>query len=704
MNPERAATAAARWFPRSLLILAVGACAIAWGTPHYPTLLSWAVPVVLVALTLMAAAPARVTLPGRVSPAGAASFALTFNAAALLLLVPVIVLVSKNAGEKVPGWTYPFLDKRWLIALYGVALVVVFVMPALFHQLFPHEPVADRPAGDRPRKLLAGIAGIMVVTALALLVAGPPWHVERHHRGIDFHEQVHLGPLQAIDKGRMPFIGPAATQYGPGSQLLTYAYMKGSGRFTIVGFREANLLFHFVTLLATGLVALWLIDLPAALLVMIIGLAFSPLSFFSAAPDGTMQGSYGWGNTLRYLGALLVVPGAVIAATRVNARRVSLPHIIFGLVWGCFAWVSQENLTSTAAAGGLSLLLLLLTCTIRIRQAVIVTASLAIGFGMFWGPLLGVYAASGHAGDFLSNYFRVASAVAIGFSNAWWTEDTTSPVYTAYRFTPFVVIAVGLLTLWDLRTLHLRTGLAARQVRLLAFVSLLAATYLTTLYRSDSSHLVNTLLPLPFVLTLAFRDLPSWTAGSRIGRALVHAVVAAAAFYVYPIAPMLTDLPAALIKPSLIRFAAPVAAAPAVVPGSGVAFERATPQLSDEPVVVTGSVPMRQFLEEASEIHRVVGDRTTFLTAISSVYTGLVYFMADLTPDAALIERETMIINSLISQDVLSQYRRRAPEIDCVIVSALEMDEAKIFLAAHPGARVERRPLAGQPVFVLLAN
>ncbi len=84
--------------------------------------------------------------------------------------------------------------------------------------------------------------------------------------------------------------------------------MKRSGRFTMVGFREANLLFHFTALLATGLVALWLIDLPSALLVMILALAFSPLSFFTAAPDGTMQGAYGWGNAWRYLGALLVVP------------------------------------------------------------------------------------------------------------------------------------------------------------------------------------------------------------------------------------------------------------------------------------------------------------------------------------------------------------------------------------------------------------
>lgn len=702
MTPERAGALAVRWLPWSMLLLAAGACVITWNAPDFALIASWSVPVALVALTLMAMSPGAAAGQGKGSAAGFAAFALTLNAAALLLLIPVVVLVTKNAADTIPGWTYPFVNKRWLIALYGTALITTLVLPAFFYGLFPHEPENRPPDEDRRPSLVARLLGVIVVAALAWFVAGPPWNMARHHRAIDFHEQVHLGPLQAIDKGRMPFVGPAATQYGPGSQLLTYAYMKRSGHFTIVGFREANLIFHLAAMLVTGLVALWLIDLPSAALIMILALAFSPLSFFGPGPDGTFDGAYGWGNALRYLGALVVVPGAVIAATRVGHRRWSMAHLVFGLLWGFFAWVSQENLSSTLAAGGLAILMLALTRTMRWRQVMVVAISLVAGFALFWIPVLGVYAASGDAGEFIGNYFRVASAVAVGFSNSWWTEDTTQPVYLAYRYTPFVVIAVGLATVWDVRRLRLRHGLTPEQVRLFAFVSLLAATYLTALYRSDSSHFVNTLLPLPFVLTLAFRDLPDWSASTRARRGLVRLTVAVAAIWIYPVAPMLTTLNTSVIGPAMAR-RAELPAIPDVNLPDGVAFERATQYLADEALVTAGSVPMRQFLEEASELHRLIGDRKTYLTSINSVYTGLVYFMADLTPAEKLLERETMTINSLISQDVLNDYRGRARDVECVVVRDPQMDEGKIFLLAHPGARVEQRPLAGSPVFVLLA-
>ena len=62
-----------------------------------------------------------------------------------------------------------------------------------------------------------------------------------------------------------------------------------------------------------------------------------------------------------------------------------------------------------------------------------------------------------------------------------------------------------------------------------------------------------------------------------------------------------------------------------------------------------------------------------------------------------------MTINSLLSQELLHDYRRRVREVECVVVREMAMDEAKIFLEAHPGTTVVERPLGGRPVFVLLA-
>jgi hypothetical protein len=699
-DPHAAGAAAVRWLPRSWLVLAVGACWLTWDTPYFQLLLSWALPLALVAMTLMSGRPGDAGLPASISPAGFAALAWTINTAALLLLVPVYVLVSENGLAKFSGWTYPFLDKRWLTALYVVGVGIVFVLPVAFRALFdPPEPFV-RVDAQRPARLVTRIAGSLVVVAAAWLFAGPPWNVAHHHRPIDFHEQVHLGPLQAIDKGITPFVGPAATQYGPGSQLLTYGYMKAVGGFTVVGYRETTLLFNLVTLIAVGLLAVWLIDVPSALLVMVIALTFSPLSFFRPESDGTFGGAYGWGNALRYLGALIVVPIAVQRAFANAAGRFSPVHLALGAAWGLSAWVAQENLTSTLAGLMLSMSVLWLGGAISFHRLRQVALSMFVGFVAVWTPVVLYYLFHGELAAFVGNYFRVAAAITRGFQNTWWTEGPG--LYPAYRYTPFMVAVIAILTVWDLRRLERRT-ITPAHARLLSFTAVLAACYLTVLYRSDSSHLANTLLPLPFVLVLAFRDLPSWVARSPLVALAMRAGVVAVALWLYPLAPTLSDIYATLIKPSLTRFQT-VLPTPATTQQAGVAFDRATQYLQDEPLVVAGSVPMRQFLEEATALHELVGNRRTYLAGMGSVYTGLVYFMADLTPVPGLLERETMQINRDMEIAVVGDLMRLVDNVECLMVREMEMEEAKVFLKAHPNARIEQRPLAGRPVFVLLAN
>ena len=698
-----AAATAVKWFPRTLITLAVLASAITWNTPYFQLILSWSLVVLLVGVTMLAAKPPAGRLSATMSPAGFAAIVFAIEAGLLLLLVPVWMLIRHSPTDDIPGWTYPYVNKRWLIALYGVGVVTFLLLPVAFRRLFPaDDQTLNEEVVEPARHWLAKLAGLVVVVSLAWLVAGPPWNVARHHRAIDFHEQVHLGPLQAISKGHLPFVGPASTQYGPGSQVLTYLFMTRVSDFTVVGFREANLAIHFATTLAVGLLAWWLIDTGSAALILMLGVAYSPISFFGPQVDGTFQGAYGWGNGFRYLGALLVVPALGLVASRAGGFRPGWRVVALGMVWGTFAWASQENLTSTLTSGGLVMLVLGFTRTAPWLTLAGVSTGVIAGFAAVWLPILGYYAAHGAAGAFVANYFRVAGAVAMGFSNSWWSEPTTSPGYVIFRFTPLVFISVGVMTLWHLPTLRLRGPLTAGQVRLFAFVAVLAASYLTALYRSDSPHLRNTMIALPFILMLGFRDLPGWSARSWAGRLGLRVAVAAAAISVYPLTPVLTDLYAAVIKPSLVRFQVDVAPGPADA-DERVPFRRATALLSDEPVVAAGSVPMRQFLNEMAEIKQLVGDRRTYLAGMGSVYTGLVYFIGDLTPAHYLLERETMTINSLLSQEVLSDLRRRIRDVECVIVREMEMDEAKMFLEAHPGATVAERPLAGAPVFVLLA-
>ena len=162
----------------------------------------------------------RRAVPDGVSARGATSWALGLQLGILLLTVPVLVLVTHVAADDL-RWTWPYLNKRWLVALYSLALGTFVVFPVAFDwwRSAPGTPPHDLPSRDpRPprRSVRSTIVAIAAVTTLAWYFGGPPWHLARHHREVESHEQAHLGALQAISTGYLPYIGPASTQYGPG--------------------------------------------------------------------------------------------------------------------------------------------------------------------------------------------------------------------------------------------------------------------------------------------------------------------------------------------------------------------------------------------------------------------------------------------------------------------------------------------------------
>src|SRR5215203_3742435 len=52
---------------------------------------------------------------------GIGAFLAGANVGAVLLAVPVGLLVWRFHADSVGGWTYPFVNKRWLVALYYIA-------------------------------------------------------------------------------------------------------------------------------------------------------------------------------------------------------------------------------------------------------------------------------------------------------------------------------------------------------------------------------------------------------------------------------------------------------------------------------------------------------------------------------------------------------------------------------------------------------
>jgi len=209
------------------------------------------------------------------------------------------------------------------------------------------------------------------------------------------------------------------------------------------------------------------------------------------------------------------------------------------------------------------------------------------------------------------------------------------------------------------------------------------------------------MMALPFVLVLVFRDLPEWTVKTPPARLALRAVVVATAIWLYPISGASSTLYASVIKPSVLRFQL---TAPARIASRDPrpAYVRATGHLQDEPTIVSGAGPMRQFLEDVSTLKAIVGDRRTYILSVLTTYTGLVYFMGDLTPAPYLFDRETMMINASLAAESLAYMRERMNEFDCVVSWTLEAPEVKLFLGAHPDARTETLRLGGTPIYVVL--
>ena len=99
---------------------------------------------------------------------------------------------------------------------------------------------------------------------------------------------------------------------------------------------------------------------------------------------------------------------------------------------------------------------------------------------------------------------------------------------------------------------------------------------------------------------------------------------------------------------------------------------------------------MREWLDFASEVHRIVGSRTTFVADIGEMWTGPLYFFADLTPAPFPLDRDTMTINDVAQARVVEHIRTHPADYECFVGASIKA-EAQAFLDVHPGAeRLER--------------
>ena len=344
------------------------------------------------------------------------------------------------------------------------------------------------PCDARLRPLLLAIAGV----ATASYFYGPPWGARPLGGPIDYHETVHFTALQALRLGGLPYIGAASDQYGPGSQLFIYGWMKLIGGFDLSGFREAYAAQHWLAVALVCVLVLLVLPRRAALLSLALAILVFPtfqlFGFDSAGTSGSSAGAT-WDAT----------PGSSsrLGATPLATRRPSQPAPCSGrsgshggslsgragklsgrlarhwrgdhgssTQWVCAAPRSPQPATGRSARAGQR----------RIAAAADVPRSRRP-----W--------------SIVRNYFLYPLAVANGFSN---TPGGKAGRGTRLPRTPGVHLLCGLIAVGHLRPLGSPPWTRARN--LFGCFTAAAVAQAGAFLRADTTHLFNVMLVTPILV------------------------------------------------------------------------------------------------------------------------------------------------------------------------------------------------------------
>jgi hypothetical protein len=560
-------------------------------------------------------------------------------------------------------------------------------------------------------------AGVLTALGLAYYFYGPPWFLNRTFgaSGIGTQEDVFLSGFQAISRGAVPYIGPAAIQYGPGAQLLSYWYMKHVATFSVVGFRESWAMFEWagasiffvVLFLSLG----YLRGLLAAAMSALI---YPALQLMGFVPGGAYSGFFGWANPLRYVGAislLLLLPAVI---RRSPGWRGLAGGAVLGVLWGGLSYVAQENLAA-GLVGALAIgALLLLSGSSSWRSVFSGLAAVAAGFVLIWLPVLAYYLSKGLLGRFLYLYVLITRAVAEGYSNTPYGGVKPSrgeirydaPWVHMYYILPFFLVLLALLTVVQFRPFRIATDWSRDRIILVAVVLTSILLYQGALLRSDADHLTGTLLLLPALVVTAASVLPrALGANRRVTLVGAGVLVFVISFLLLPssafrLAHIRSEAEAPLLDRQRLA-AAPVPATPATV-----AAQRAGPGLWAAPTCCQRDAEsMRRFLALANQIHAAVGSRTTYVVGFPAAYPGLIYFVADIRPAPVPLDLHTMVFNTRQLAAYEAYYRSYVvPRTQALVTRHLNVQDVREFRSQHPHVKIITLSYRGKPYYVLLSS
>jgi hypothetical protein len=649
----------------------------------------------------------------------------------------------------------PFDDKRWLTAAYllGALAPLIWVVTAArvlavgqqqpatwrawFTGLFPRTASAPTVAVDPgprhsrekgaaaglldgrrsgARKMLVVVAGLATALGLAWYFLGPPWHISQTIAPISQQEDVWLIGLQAIAKGRLPYVGVAEVPYGPGTQLASYLLMHHVTSFSVVGFREAwalqvwvgaSILF-VLFFLAFGYVRGLAVSLLSALVYPALHMmAFQPSNPYAGYSGGVYDGYFGWANPLRYVGMLAVILLLPAVIKRCPSWRGAAAGAAIGALWGLMSYVAQENLAG-GVVGALAVgVVLLFTGSATWRAVRTALVAVLAGFVLTWIPVLAYYARHGQLHAFLSLYLLFPRTVAEGINDTPWQgyRHLPSSLTDMYYTLPFLLAVLALLTVVQVRPLRIATEWSRERARLVVTVVATILLYQGVLLRADASHLTGTLLMVPAVVVVAGTVLPRLVGAQRRATAVVlGAALVIASFVLLPTqAFSWSSVRAWAETPYLDRQQA--AAAPRSSPPQTLAALRVGPGLSDVAQCCQGAPEsMPKFIHLMEEIHAIVGNRMAYVINFHGAYPGLVYFVADLNPPPIVAEEyDGSTLTKAGIRAYLADFRRSVlPRTQALLTFNLKEPEARYFLQKYPTAEQIKLHYAGQDYFVLL--
>ncbi len=565
------------------------------------------------------------------------------------------------------------------------------------------------PAGSRAAWLRfgLGLAGVATAIGLAWYFYGPPWYLSRSTAPIGYQEDVFLAGLQAISKGQLPYIGPAAVQYGPGAQLMSYLFMRHVFTFSVIGFRESWATFQWVGASILFVAFFLAFGFARGLLVSLLSaLVYPTLQQLGFSHGLSYSGFWGWANPLRYAGAVALVILLPAVIRRCPSWRGLSCGVLLGLVFGALSYMAQENLIGGIVGAVVVAVLLGLSGTSSGRAVISGLLAAAVGFLIVWLPVLAYYAGKGFLGRFIYLYFLIPQAVADGYSNTPFGGFThkPSPWTTMFHVLPFVLALVALASVVQFRPFRVAVAWSRERILLVAIAVTTILLYQGALLRSDNAHLTGTMLAVPALVVMAATALPRVLgATGRTTLVVAGVVLFVASFALLPYASFRwTSVRSAAEGPYLGRSAPQhVVATPTTV-----AAERVGGALVHaKECCQSSTLPMRPFIALMNHIHTLVGDRTTYVVGFPAGYPGIVYFVADLKPAPIPLDPYTMVMTEPQLQAFLADFKHSVlPHTQALVTSSLYAPEVRDFLARYPHSHRFTLHYKRKPYYVLLAR